>query len=435
MIVEIKVHDLGETINEVEIGEWLVDIGGRVKLDDELVEVESEKATVEIPSPQEGILVEILKKQGETAAIGEVIGRLDTEEGGKEKVAAEPDAGQEKEPAQAEKATRDIESDKGESPEPAPEESRERKGDMPEGSKVKVMPAAARILAEHDISPETVTPTGPGGRLLKEDVLRAVEDRPAAKVEKVEKKEEPEPSLAEEEISEDELEHRVAMTPIRRTIAARLLEAKQNMALLTTFNEVDMSEVKKARTLFGKEFAEKYGVRLGFMSFFVKASVAALLDFPRVNARIEGRDIVYSHSCDIGVAIGGGKGLVVPVVRRAERLGFADIENKIGEFAEKAKDNSLTMDELQGGTFTISNGGIYGSMLSTPIVNPPQSAILGLHAIKDRPVAIDGEVVIRPIMYLALTYDHRIIDGREAVTFLKSIKERIEDPRKLLLEI
>jgi 2-oxoglutarate dehydrogenase E2 component (dihydrolipoamide succinyltransferase) len=196
-----------------------------------------------------------------------------------------------------------------------------------------------------------------------------------------------------------------------------------------------MSEVKRARSVFGKEFAEKYGVRLGFMSFFVKAAVAALVEFPLVNARIDGDDIIYHNSCDIGVAIGGGKGLVVPVLRRAERLSFADIEKKIGEFAEKAKTNSLTMDELKGGTFTISNGGIYGSMLSTPIVNPPQSAILGLHAITDRPVARAGEVQIRPVMYLALSYDHRIIDGREAVSFLKSIKERIEEPRKLLLEI
>jgi 2-oxoglutarate dehydrogenase E2 component (dihydrolipoamide succinyltransferase) len=207
------------------------------------------------------------------------------------------------------------------------------------------------------------------------------------------------------------------------------------MALLTTFNEADMTEVKSARAIFGREFEEKHGVRLGFMSFFVKAAVAALNDFPLVNARIDGKDIVYHGSCDIGVAIGGGKGLVVPVLRRAERMSFAGIEKKIGELADKAKKNSLTMEELQGGTFTISNGGIYGSMLSTPIVNPPQSAILGLHAITDRPVAIAGEIRIRPIMYLALSYDHRIIDGREAVSFLKSIKARIEEPRKLLLEI
>ncbi len=305
------------------------------------------------------------------------------------------------------------------------------------------MPAAARILAEHDISPDTVTPTGPGGRILKEDAQKAVEDKSAQEKQREEQprishepREEP-AGREQEETGEQPMgrEHRLRMTPIRRTIAARLLEAKQNMALLTTFNEVDMSEVKRARTEFGQAFAEKYQVRLGFMSFFVKATVAALNDFPLVNARIDGNDIVYHDNCHIGVAIGGGKGLVVPVLRQAERMSFVEIEKKIGEFAEKAKKNSLTMEELSGGTFTISNGGIYGSMLSTPIVNPPQSAILGLHAIKDRPMAIGGEVRIRPMMYLALTYDHRIIDGREAVSFLKSIKERIEDPQKLLLEI
>ena len=210
---------------------------------------------------------------------------------------------------------------------------------------------------------------------------------------------------------------------------------KQNMALLTTFNEADMTEVKKSRAEYGEEFEQKHGIKLGFMSFFIKAAVSALFDFPLVNARIDDSDIVYHNSCDIGIAIGGGKGLVVPVIRRAEQLGFAEIEKKIADFAQKAENNSLTIDELQGGTFTISNGGIYGSMLSTPIVNPPQSAILGLHAIKDRPVAVAGEILIRPIMYLALTYDHRIIDGREAVSFLKTIKDRIERPQKLLLEI
>jgi 2-oxoglutarate dehydrogenase E2 component (dihydrolipoamide succinyltransferase) len=227
----------------------------------------------------------------------------------------------------------------------------------------------------------------------------------------------------------------VPMSLLRRTLAARLLEATQSMAMLTTFNEVDMSKVKRLRTTLGSEFAEKHGIRLGFMSFFVKAAVAGLRDFPLVNARIDGEDVVYRSSCHIGVAIGGGKGLIVPVIRKAERLNFAEIEQQIADFGERAKKNSLSPAELHGGTFTISNGGVYGSMLSTPIVNPPQSAILGLHTIKDRPVAVDGEVVIRPVMYLALSYDHRIIDGREAVSFLKSIKERIEQPQKLLLEI
>jgi 2-oxoglutarate dehydrogenase E2 component (dihydrolipoamide succinyltransferase) len=439
MIVEIKVPELGESINEVEIGEWLVEVGGRVRADDEIVALESDKATVELPAPAGGSLVKILKQQGESALIGEVIGHIDTAGDGDEEAAptVEPD---EKEHVEKEDDAsgspgaeqREPRERAGEDARAGSEEEREEGEEASAGETPRVMPAAARVLAQHDIAPETVRPTGPGGRILKEDALRAVKDKSSAG-----KKDEEQPPSDRQPEGETagQRERRVAMTPIRRTIAARLVDAQQNMALLTTFNEADMTEVKSARAVFGREFEEKHGVRLGFMSFFVKAAVAALNDFPLVNARIDGKDIVYHGSCDIGVAIGGGKGLVVPVLRRAERMSFAGIEKKIGELADKAKKNSLTMEELQGGTFTISNGGIYGSMLSTPIVNPPQSAILGLHAITDRPVAIDGEIRIRPIMYLALSYDHRIIDGREAVSFLKSIKARIEEPRKLLLEI
>lgn len=411
MIVEIKVPELGESINEVEIGEWLVEVGGRVRADDEIVALESDKATVEVPAPAGGSLVKILKQQGESASIGEVIGHIDTTGDGDEEAAptAEPD---EKEHIGKDDAV---------------------SGDSDaEQREPTVMPAAAKVPAQEDIVPEKVQPTGPGGQILTEDAMQTVEGRSSAG----KKGEEQSPSSRQpEEDAGEQRERRVTMTPIRRTIAARLVDAQQNMALLTTFNEADMTEVKSARSIFGREFEEKHGVRLGLMSFFVKAAVAALNDFPLVNARIDGKDIVYHDSCNIGVAIGGGKGLVVPVLRRAERMSFAGIEKKIGELADKAKENSLTIEELQGGTFTISNGGIYGSMLSTPIVNPPQSAVLGLHAITDRPVAIAGEIRIRPIMYLALSYDHRIIDGREAVSFLKSIKARIEEPRKLLLEI
>ncbi|GAB6190611.1 2-oxoglutarate dehydrogenase complex dihydrolipoyllysine-residue succinyltransferase [Desulfocastanea catecholica] len=431
MIVEIKVPELGESINEVEIGEWLVEVGDRVRADDEIVALESEKATVEVPAPAGGSLVKILKQQGESAAIGEIIGHIETAGDGDEEAAptAKPD---EKDDAVTGDSDAEQREPRERLREDAPADSGEKGEEASAEETPKVMPAAARVLAQHDIAPETVQPTGPGGRILKEDALRAVDDRASAG-----KKGEKQPPSGRQPEGEaaGQREHRVAMTPIRRTIAARLVDAQQNMALLTTFNEADMTEVKSTRTVFGREFEAKHGVKLGFMSFFVKAAVAALNDFPLVNARIDGKDIVYHDNCDIGVAIGGGKGLVVPILRRAERMSFAGIEKKIGELAEKAKENSLTMDELQGGTFTISNGGIYGSMLSTPIVNPPQSAILGLHAITDRPVAIDGEIRIRPIMYLALSYDHRIIDGREAVSFLKSIKARIEEPRKLLLEI
>jgi 2-oxoglutarate dehydrogenase E2 component (dihydrolipoamide succinyltransferase) len=413
MIIDITVPDLGESINEVEIGEWLVKIDDSVETDDPLVAIESEKASVEVPAPQGGVLVEIIKQQGEAAEIGELIGRIDTEQADSKK-----------------EDTSDQPSSKAE----------EKTGDSEE----KVMPSAARVMAQKQISPEQVTPTGPGGRILKEDAMRAAAKETAResakKVEPAEKTSTPREERRTQPMTangaeESEEERRVPMSLLRRTLAARLLEATQSMAMLTTFNEVDMSKVKRLRTTLGSEFADKHGIRLGFMSFFVKAAVAGLRDFPLVNARIDGEDVVYRSNCHIGVAIGGGKGLIVPVIRKAERLNFAEIEQQIADFGERAKKNSLSPAELHGGTFTISNGGVYGSMLSTPIVNPPQSAILGLHTIKDRPVAVDGEVVIRPVMYLALSYDHRIIDGREAVSFLKSIKERIEQPQKLLLEI
>jgi len=275
------------------------------------------------------------------------------------------------------------------------------------------MPAAARVLAEAGRSVADAAPTGPGGRLLKEDALRAVAaPRAAARAEEV-----------------------VPMTSLRRRIAERLVQAKQDAALLTTFNEVDMSAVMQLRKQHGEGFKERHGVKLGFMSFFVRASVDALRAFPAINAEIRGTDIVYKHYFDIGVAVGSGKGLVVPVLRDADRLGFADIEKAIADFGTRAQAGKLKPDEMQGGTFTISNGGIYGSMLSTPIVNPPQSAVLGMHAIQERPVGVDGQVVLRPMMYLALTYDHRLVDGREAVTFLRRIKDCLESPARMLLEV
>lgn len=417
MIIEIRVPDLGESISEVEIGEWLVHKGDTVHTDDPLVAIESEKATVELPSPGNGVLVEIVGQQGAKAHSGDIIARLDSDAGAA--------------------ATKKDTPERQEESDTAPDTDLESK----------VMPAAARILAQEKIAAEMVPPTGPGGRILKEDAIKAAEGRhsPApARTAAAEVRPAPavathpgaaEPSEAEPAGSKPAGERRVPMSLLRRTIATRLLEAKRTMAILTTFNEVDMSAVKQLRAEFGPRFAEKHGVRLGFMSFFVRAVVAGLREFPLVNAMIDGNEIVYRDSIDVGVAIGGGKGLVVPVIRQAERLGFAEIEQQIAAFGDKAKNNTLSPEELKGGTFTISNGGVYGSMLSTPIVNPPQSAILGLHAIRDRPVAVAGQVVIRPVMYLALSYDHRIIDGREAVSFLKGVKERIEAPYNLLLEI
>jgi 2-oxoglutarate dehydrogenase E2 component (dihydrolipoamide succinyltransferase) len=365
MPVELKVPASGESITEVQIGRWLKKEGDRVERDEVVVEIETDKAAVELPAPVGGRLGRVVKKDGEACRVGDVIGY--------------------------------IEEGEGSAPPP-------------------VMPAAQRVLAEHKLRPDEVTATGPGGRLLKEDVLRHVETAASGTV-----------GDREEEV--------VPMSLLRRRIAGRLVEAQQTAALLTTFNEIDMSGVVALRRDFGPAFQEKYGVKLGLMSFFVKAAVDALKLVPAVNAEIRGTDIVYRNYYDIGVAVGGGKGLVVPVLRHAERLSFAEIERAIADFAARARDNKLKVEELQGGTFTISNGGIYGSMLSTPIVNPPQSGILGLHAMQDRPVARDGQVVVRPMMYVALTYDHRLIDGREAVTFLKHIKEVIETPARMLIEV
>ena len=289
------------------------------------------------------------------------------------------------------------------------------------------MPAADRALHDAGLSAAQASPTGPGGRLLKEDVERAAKGNGGAQARA--------PSPVAREPEGDREEEVVAMTPMRRRIAERLVEAQQTAAMLTTFNECDMSAVMALRKEFQPQFQERYGIKLGFMSFFVKASIDALRLVPSVNAEVRGTNIVYKNYYDIGVAVGGGKGLVVPIIRNAERLGFAEVEQAIADLGERAKKNAIKLEELQGGTFTISNGGVYGSMMSTPILNPPQSGILGLHAILERPVVRDGQIVIRPMMYLALTYDNRVVDGREAVTCLKRIKETIEAPARILLEV
>lgn len=412
MAIELKVPQLGESIAEVEIGEWKKAKGDPVRKDEPLVTLESEKASVDLPSPVDGVLHEIHKQKGQTASVGDVIAHI------------EPGAA----PAQKEaKRTQPAETAPATEVQP------------------RVMPAAQRALAEHGLRAEEVTGTGPGGRLLKEDVLRHLEARaqpqpPASKPKQAEAeqaasapdmKSEPAPRPAHAAAREEEI---VPMSRLRRTAAERLVQAQHNAALLTTFNEVDMSEVIALRKQLGEAFQAKYGVKLGFMSFFVKAVVDALKLIPQVNAEVRGTNIVFRNHYDIGVAVGGGRGLVVPVLRNAERMSFAEIEVGISNFAKRAKENKLKIEELQGGTFTISNGGVYGSMLSTPIVNPPQSGILGMHAIQERPVARDGNVVIRPMMYVALTYDHRIVDGREAVTFLKRIKEVVENPARMLVE-
>jgi 2-oxoglutarate dehydrogenase E2 component (dihydrolipoamide succinyltransferase) len=417
MGIELKAPSVGESITEVQIGTWLVSEGGAVEKDQAVVEIESEKATVEVFAPSDGTLTKILKQTGETCNVGDVIGEMEEGEASSKKSESK-----EEEPEPAE--TSADESGNGQKPKPAPEPEPEPAGVAAERESGEdagggfVMPAARRVIAEAGLDAAAIKGTGPGGRILKEDAIRA-----AAK---------PAGAAAQAATNGQEV---VRMSPMRRTIAARLVEAQQTAALLTTFNEADLSAVIALRKDHQDEFVKKYGIKLGFMSFFVKAAVDALKRHPAVNAEIQGENIVYNNRYEIGIAVGGGKGLVVPVVRNADAKSFAEVELTIADFGKRAQENKIGMDELKGGTFTISNGGIYGSMLSTPIVNPPQSGILGLHAIQDRPVAVDGEVVIRPMMYLALTYDHRIVDGREAVTFLKRVKECIEKPSRMLLEI
>lgn len=404
MAVELKVPSMGESITEVFIGEWLKGEGDWAARDESLVEIETDKATSEFPAPVSGTITKLLKKNGESAAVGEVIGYMEE---------AEKPAGDASKPAASPPAK------KGDAPASAAAKASgdKKPGDNKPGSD-KVMPAARRELAERGLSAQDVAASGPGGRLLKEDVQKHQPAQPAQLI-----------------AAGGREEEAVPMSPLRRKIAERLVEAQQNAALLTTFNEIDMTAVMAVRQDYKDAFQQKYNIKLGFMSFFVKAAVDALKVIPQVNAEIRGTNIIYHNYYDIGVAVGGGKGLVVPVIRNAERLSFAEIEQTIDNLGRRARENQLKVEELQGGTFTISNGGIYGSLLSTPIVNPPQSGILGLHAIQERPVVRDGQIVIRSMMYVALTYDHRIVDGREAVTFLKRIKDVIESPTRMLLEI
>ncbi len=417
MAIELKVPSVGESITEVVIGEWQVQPGGSVKADDTIVIIETDKVTTELPAPVSGTLIEILKQEGEEAEVGEVIGKM--EEG--EVATAGDSASANQKKASTEK---DQDGDKAKGGETASDE--------------RVMPAARRLLDEAGLDAADVEASGPGGRLLKEDVQRHLTLQKTAQ-QKTAPQAAPSasPAAASPAVASPggaREQKAVRMTTLRRRIAERLVESQQTSALLTTFNEVDMSAVMNLRKQHQDAFVKKHGIKLGFMSFFVKAVIEGLKEIPALNARIDDGKILYHNYYDIGVAVGGGQGLVVPVIRNAERLSFAGVEQTIGELAGKAKDGSLTADELQGGTFTISNGGIYGSMLSTPIVNPPQSGILGMHNIQQRPVAIDGEVVIRPIMYVALTYDHRLVDGREAVTFLVRVKDCIEDPARMLIE-
>ena len=427
MAVELKVPTVGESITEVQIGQWLKGEGELIKKDENLVEIETDKATVEIVAPVTGTVSKVLKQSGETAEVGEVIGYM--EEGGEP---GKSDSGDKDASAAAQaQAAESIQRQKVRPPEPG--RTPEPRVISPHGEKPQPEPAKARTPADRigrHVSEELESDQSSGdeqGLVVSPEVPRQI---PRGR--EIQRGGKPTLAQASRNGREEEV---VPMSPIRRRIAQRLVEAQQTAALLTTFNEVDMTAVMALRNEHKGTFEEKYGIKLGFMSFFVKAAIDALKLVPAVNAEIRETNIVYHNFFDIGIAVGGGKGLVVPVLRDADRMSFADIELTIADLATRARKNALQLEELQGGTFTISNGGVYGSLLSTPIVNPPQSGILGLHTIQDRPVAREGQVVIRPMMYLALTYDHRIVDGQGAVKFLKRIKEVMEEPMRMLVEI
>ena len=423
MIIDVKVPQLSESVAEATLVSWHKEVGAAVSRDENLIDIETDKVVLEMPAPASGVLVEIVKRNGDTVVAGEVIARIDTE--AVATVAATA-------PAEKPKAAPAAK------PEVAP-------AAQPVAGVA--MPAARKILDEKGVAAADVAGSGRGGRVTKADALAASAAATPPVVDAARGKAVPAPASAP--VSplnlvpappvaiplSDRPEQRVPMSRLRARVAERLVQSQSTNAILTTFNEVNMAPVMALRKQYGEKFEKAHGVRLGFMGFFVKAAVAALQKFPIINASVDGNDIVYHGYIDIGIAVGSPRGLVVPILRDADQMSFADIEKKIGEFGQLAKDGKLSLEDLTGGTFSISNGGVFGSMLSTPIINPPQSAILGIHATKDRPVVENGEIVIRPINYLAMSYDHRIIDGREAVLALVTMKEALEDPARLLLGV
>ena len=413
MTLEIKVPTLGELVTEATVGQWLKKEGDAVARDEPLVELETDKVTLEVPAPAAGRLEKISVKDGETVGVGALLGVISEGEAGK---AAPIQAGPETTQPRA-----DAKKGDGQQPPPAAPTPSKAKSEMPPA------PSAAKLMQEKGLSAEDVAGSGKRGQVLKGDVFEALSRAPKAPA--------PAQARAPSPAGDAEREERVKMTRLRLTIARRLKEAQNTAAMLTTFNDVDMSAVMDLRKTYRDVFEKKHGVRLGFMGFFVKACVNALAEIPAVNAEIDGDELVYKNYYNIGVAVGTEKGLVVPVIRDAQDLSIAGVEKAINDFGKRARDGQLKIEEMQGGTFTVTNGGVYGSLMSTPILNAPQSGILGMHRIEERPVARNGQVVIRPMMYLALSYDHRIVDGREAVTFLVRVKEAIEDPQRLVLDL
>lgn len=443
-VVDMKVPVIGESINEVTLSQWLKPDGSYVKLDEPICEFESDKATLEFPAEAEGKLMHVAK-EGDDLAIGALVARIDTSVKQSNGTPAKETAEKEEKPATEKPATEKAPAEKKKG-EPAaketatgksiPEEKPENSIEKPEEISAYPSPAAAKILREGDVDPSKLTGSGKEGRITKSDAVQAVSSKTVETKEPATKTETPAPKpsttprtpFAREE-------RREKMSRMRRTIARRLVSAKNNTAMLTTFNEVDMTGIMELRKKYQDQFLAKYGIKLGFMSIFAKACAQALLEKPEVNSFVDGEDLIYHDYVDISIAISTPNGLVVPPIHNVESLRFDEIEMKIKELADKARQGKLTLEEMSGGTFTITNGGVFGSLVSTPIINEPQSAILGMHNIQDRPVVIDGQIVIRPMMYVALSYDHRVIDGSTSVTFLVRVKELLEDPTKLILGI
>ena len=418
MLLEIKVPSVGESVTEATLGQWYKKEGDLVRKDEPLFVLETDKVTLEIEAEADGVL-RISVSEGDTVAIGTVVGTIDTE--------AAPEVVEEPVPEEV------AEIAPATAPPPPEPPTVEPVAEIPLAAKPVLAPSVRRLVAEKNLDVSTIVGTGPGARITKGDVILYLEHGVPAAPPAVTVAQPAQPH--EVTLHPDDQITRKPMSQIRQRIATRLLEAKQNTAMLTTFNEIDMARVKEIRAHHQDAFQKKYGVRLGFMSFFIKACVEALMEFPELNGSIEGKDMVYHNYYHIGVAIGGERGLVVPVIRNADKLSFAQLEQDIIDYVNKIKENRLQLADLEGGTFTITNGGVFGSLLSTPILNMPQSGILGMHKIEERPMVLNGKVVVRPMMYVALTYDHRMVDGRQAVTFLVRIKEFIEDPERIMMEV
>ena len=424
MTTDIQVPSLGESVTEATIARWYKKIGDPVTVDEPLLELETDKVTLEVPAPATGQLTDIKVNDGDTVEVGAILGSIVE---GQAPVETKPEILPDPEPIEIKEEIQE----QAETivPELVKQVAQEVKAAPTEASN-ELSPAVRKIVAENNINPDQIMPSGKNGRITKEDALNFL----ANKSESFETQETTNVTQPKTK-SNNQLIERVSMSRLRKTIAKRLKDAQNTAAILTTFNEVDMSELITVRTEYKEFFEKKHGVKLGFMSFFVKACITALKEIPEVNAEIENDDVIYKNYYNIGVAVGTDQGLVVPVVKNADELTVADIEKEISSLGKKARDGKLSISDMQDGTFTISNGGVYGSLMSTPIINPPQSGVLGMHKIQERPIAIDGEIKIRPMMYLALSYDHRLIDGKAAVTFLVRVKESLEDPRRILLSV